>query len=129
MKKYTIIFWVTTSIIFLMEGVLPALTSTSDMAIQGITQLGYPAYFSPMLAAFKALGALALIIPSVSPRIKEWAYAGFGIDFLSAFISIWVVAGFSITYLSFPVVFMVLLVLSYVSYHKKYNIVIERRAQ
>lgn len=70
-KKDKIIFWVTTSIIFLMEGVAPALTSQSEMAVQGITHLGYPVYFGTMLAVFKVLGALSLIIPKVPARIKE----------------------------------------------------------
>lgn len=110
-------FWIATSLIFIMEGVLPAFTSQSDMAIQGITSLGYPAYFSGLLAVFKVAGSLALIIPKVSPRIKEWAYAGFGIDFICAFASIWIVAGLNGT-LVLPFVFMILLVISYISYHK-----------
>jgi hypothetical protein len=93
MKKYTIMFWIATSLIFIMEGVIPAFTSQSDMAIQGVVNLGYPAYFSGLLAVFKVAGSLALIIPKVSPRIKEWAYAGFGIDFICAFASIWIVMG------------------------------------
>lgn len=117
MKKQKIIFWVTTGIIFLMEGVLVAFTSQSEMSVQGIMSLGYPRYFVTLIAVFKVLGSLALIIPAVSPRIKEWAYAGFGIDFISAFISIWVVAGFGVPLL-LPFVFMILLVLSYRSCHK-----------
>lgn len=100
-----------------MEGLVPAFTSQSQMAIDGVTHLGYPVYFSGMLAAFKFLGACSLIIPKVSARIKEWAYAGFGIDFLSAFISIWAVDGF-VPLLVGPVIFMIILVLSYKSYHK-----------
>lgn len=117
MKKHKLIFWITTSIIFLMEGVLVAFTSQSEMSINGITSLGYPAYFAGLLAVFKVAGSLALIIPKVPARIKEWAYAGFGIDFISAFVSIWVVAGFG-KMVVLPLVFMVLLVLSYNSYHK-----------
>ncbi|MCF7864965.1 MAG: DoxX family protein [Candidatus Pacebacteria bacterium] len=117
MQKYKNTFWVTTVIIFLMEGLLPAFTSQSQMALDGITHLGYPVYFSGMLAGFKFLGACALIIPRVSARIKEWAYAGFGIDFISAFISIWVVDGF-VPLLIGPAIFMVILVLSYKSYRK-----------
>ncbi len=100
-----------------MEGVLVALTSHTDMSVQGITSLGYPLYFVPMLAVFKILGSIALIVPKVSWRIKEWAYAGFGIDFISAFISIWVVAGFG-PMLIMPAAFIVILALSYNSYWK-----------
>ncbi len=108
-------FWVTTGIIFIMEGVLPAFTSQTDMAVQGITHLGYPVYFGTMLAVFKVLGSLVLIFPQAPARIKEWAYAGFGIDFISAFVSIVVVDGFGVAAL-LPLVFMILLVLSYRSY-------------
>lgn len=117
MKSYKIAFWITTIIIFLGEGVMPALTSHSEMAIAGITSLGYPLYFVTMLTVFKVLGALVLIIPQIKGNIKEWAYAGFAIDFIAAFVSIWVVAGFG-SGLILPVVAMIILAISYVSYHK-----------
>ncbi|MCB0674626.1 MAG: DoxX family protein, partial [Saprospiraceae bacterium] len=71
-KKYTILFWVTTGIIFIMEGVIPALTSQTELAKEGIRHLGYPLYFGNALVVFKVLGALVLIIPSIPKRIKEW---------------------------------------------------------
>ena len=77
MKKINIIYWTTTIIIFLMEGVMPAFTSQTELAKEGIRHLGYPEYFGNALVVFKVLGALALIIPQVPNRIKEWAYAGF----------------------------------------------------
>jgi uncharacterized membrane protein YphA (DoxX/SURF4 family) len=117
MKKYKIIFWVTTGLIFLLEGVMSALTGHTEMSIQGITSLGYPLYFVTVIVVFKVLGSLALIIPQIPPRVKEWAYAGFGFDFLCAFISLWVVGGFS-SALALPIVAIVILVLSYISYHK-----------
>lgn len=117
MKKHKIIFWVTTTIIFLFEGVMPALTSQSEMSIQGITGLGYPLYFVTLLTVFKVLGSIVLIVPKFPPRVKEWAYAGFGIDFTCAFVSLWVVAGFNVG-LALPVVAFILLILSYNSYHK-----------
>ncbi len=110
-------FWITTTIIFLFEGVLVAFTSQSDMAIAGVTHLGYPVYFAGMLAIFKVVGTLVLIIPKVSSQIKEWAYAGFAIDFLSAFISIWIVDGIG-TGLILPLVMLILLKISYSSYRK-----------
>lgn len=117
MKKAKILFWISTTIIFLFEGVMTGLTSGSEMSIAGITGLGYPIYFVTILAVFKVLGSLVLIIPQVPARIKEWVYAGFGIDFFCAFISLWVVTGFG-TPLLYPIVAMVILVVSYTNYHK-----------
>ena len=117
MKAAKITFWVTTTLIFLLEGVVPALTSQTQMAKDGISHLGYPAYFGTMLAVFKVLGALSLIIPQVPKRIKEWAYAGFAIDFIAAFVSLWAVDGFTGMTI-FPLVVFGILILSYVNYHK-----------
>lgn len=117
MKKAKIAYWISTTIIFLFEGVLVAFTAQSQMSIDGITSLGYPVYFVTLLAVFKVLGSLVLIIPQVPPRFKEWAYAGFGIDFISAFVSIWVVAGINVGLLM-PLAFIIILVVSYQSFHK-----------
>ncbi len=117
MKKYKIMFWVATVLIFLLEGVMPALTSQSEMSVQGFTSLGYPVYFVTVLTVFKVLGSCALILPFVPARIKEWAYAGFAIDFICAFISLWVVTGFG-SMLLLPVVAMIVLKISYIGYHK-----------
>ena len=45
MKKEKIIFWTATTIIALLEGVMPALTSQTELAKEGIRHLGYPEYF------------------------------------------------------------------------------------
>ena len=114
------VFWGSTGAIFLLEGVVPALTFRSDLAVEGVRHLGYPDYFNPMLTAFKVLGALALIIPAVPPRVKEWAYAGFAIDFICAFISIWAVDGFGVG-LIFPIVAVALLAASYLSRQRMFR--------
>ncbi len=117
MKKNKIIFWITTILIFLFEGVMPAFTSQTEMAKEGIRHLGYPEYFGVMLTVFKVLGALALIIPQVPARVKEWAYAGFAIDFIAAFVSHAAVDGFQpLTF--FPLVVFAVLIISYIYYHK-----------
>ena len=87
MKKDKIIYWVTTGFIFLWEGLMPALTSHTELAVEGIRHLGYPDYFRVMLTVFKVLGSLAIIIPAVPARIKEWAYAGLFFTMESAFVS------------------------------------------
>ncbi len=115
MKK--IIFWITTGIIFLFEGVMPALTSQSEMAKEGIHHLGYPAYFGVLLTVFKVVGALVLILPQAPARLKEWAYAGFGFDFICAFVSICAVDGFSGMAMA-PLVVLAILAVSYIYYYK-----------
>ncbi|MEO6348277.1 MAG: DoxX family protein [Aquaticitalea sp.] len=117
MKSHKVIFWTATILIFLFEGVMPAFTSQTEMAKEGIRHLGYPDYFGVALTVFKILGALILVVPKVPPRLKEWAYAGFTFDFLFAFISNWAVDGVSaITF--FPLVVLAILMVSYVYFHK-----------
>ncbi|MFW0739297.1 DoxX family protein [Flavobacterium sp. T12S277] len=117
MKKAKIIFWITTTIIFLFEGVMPALTSQTELAKEGIKHLGYPEYFGNALVIFKILGVLVLVIPSIPKNVKEWAYAGFGFDFIFASISHAAVDGINFQAF-FPLIFLVILAISYVYYHK-----------
>jgi hypothetical protein len=117
MKSTKLIYWMTTTIIFLFEGLLVALTWNTELAVEGIRHLGYPAYFGPLLAAFKVAGALVLIVPSFAGRVKEWAYAGFGIVFISAAVSHAAVDGFGgQTFM--PMIGLAILAASYVTYHK-----------
>jgi len=117
MKKAKIIFWITTIIIFLFEGVMPALTSQTELAKEGIKHLGYPEYFGVALVIFKILGVLALVIPQVPKNVKEWAYAGFGFDFIFASISHFSIDGINFQGF-FPLIFLVILSISYIYYHK-----------
>lgn len=117
MKSTKIIYWATTTLIFLFEGLMPALTSQTEMAKEGLNHLGYPAYFGLALVVFKVLGTLALIIPKVPKTIKEWAYAGFVFDFIFAVISHWAVDGFGMDAV-FPLIIMAVLLVSYRSYHQ-----------
>lgn len=116
-KTTKIIYWTTTGIIFLFEGVMPALTSHTDIAVEGIRHLGYPDYFRIMLAVFKVAGTLVLILPFIKGNIKEWAYAGLSITMISAFISHWAVDGFGGQTL-FPLFVFAILMVSYAYYHK-----------
>lgn len=58
MKATKIIYLTTTVLIFLFEGVMPALTSNTEVAKEGIRHLGYPDYFRNIFTVFKVLGAL-----------------------------------------------------------------------
>jgi uncharacterized membrane protein YphA (DoxX/SURF4 family) len=117
MNKTKITYWIATIIIFLMEGVMPAFTSQTELAREGIRHLGYPAYFGNALVVFKVLGSLALIIPQVPKRVKEWAYAGLAFDFVFASISHGAVDGIDFQTF-FPLIFLGILMISYNSFHR-----------
>ncbi len=117
MRNTKIIFWISTSFIFLFQGLMPALTGHTELAKEGIRHLGYPAYFGTLLNIFKVLGAIVLMLPAVHPRVKEWAYAGFAFDFIFAALSLWIVDGPN-TLVLLPAVAMLILAVSYVTYHQ-----------
>ena len=117
MKKEKIIFWTATTIIALFEGVMPVLTSQTELAKEGIRHLGYPEYFGNALVVFKVLGVLALVIPQIPKRVKEWAYAGFAFDFIFASISHGAVDGMNVQTI-FPMFVLGILAVSYIYYHK-----------
>jgi len=116
-KTTKTVFWITTIAIFLFEGVLPALTSQTELAKEGIRHLGYPEYFGNLLVVFKVVGVLLLVIPKLPLRVKEWTYAGFAFDFIFAAASHWAVDGFGFQVI-FPIIVFAILVTSYICYHK-----------
>lgn len=116
-KIIKIAFWTTTIFIFLFEGVVPALTGNTQLAIDGVRHLGYPDYFRIMLNVFKICGAIVLILPYFKGNIKEWAYAGFGIVFISAAVSHAAVDGINGQAI-FPLVMLLLLIISHRTYHR-----------
>lgn len=120
MKKEKIIYWTATILIFLFEGVMPALTSHTEMAKEGLKHLGYPEYFGMMLMLFKVAGAIVLILPQIPSRLKEWAYAGFSFDFLAATYSHLAVDGLKLMSF-FPLIVLGVLMVSYYYYFYKVN--------
>ena len=50
---------------------------------EAMRHLGYPMYILPILGTAKILGALALLQPTFR-TLKEWAFAGFTINFIGA---------------------------------------------
>lgn len=123
MKKNKIIFWTATIIILLFEGVMPlsTLIFAPQYATAGTKPLGYPDYFGYALIIFKVLGALAITIPSVPGKLKEWAYAGLTFNLIFAVISHCAVDK-NIGFILLPVVISGILALSYVYKNKIQNI-------
>ena len=117
-RTNNIIYWSATTFIVISEGIIPALTFQTQLAKEGITHLGYPDYFGAMIVGFRILGVLALVLPQLSTRIKEWAYAGFAIEFVSASISYIAVDGLTF-YCIIPLISLTVLLISYFTFHKR----------
>ncbi|WP_442587389.1 DoxX family protein [Pedobacter sp. AW31-3R] len=115
-KKTRIIYWTSTGILalFIIPGFFFA---GSEMALKGTAHLGLPLWFHWELSIAKFIGGLVLILPFFPKRLKEWAYVGLGIDFISAFIAILAVDGAGGMWYS-PIVCFVFLVLSYTTFHQ-----------
>lgn len=115
MKKNKIIFWISTSIIFAFEALMPlsTLLFAPQYVNAGTKPLGYPDYFAFTLVIFKALGATALMIPKLHWKIREWAYAGLTFNLIFAVISHIVVDG-NIGFILTPIVVGIILAISYI---------------
>jgi uncharacterized membrane protein YphA (DoxX/SURF4 family) len=116
MKAIKITYWVSTAIVALMMTFSGYAYLTNPTVQQGFQHLGYPDYFRVELAVAKFIGALLLLIP-VAARVKEWTYAGFAIVFISAVIA-HTASGDPVANRVMPAVFLGLMIVSYVMYHK-----------
>jgi hypothetical protein len=90
---------------------------TNQMAIEGFQHLGFPGYFRIELGTAKILGVIALILPWIPSKIKEFAYFGFTITFASALIA-HVSSGDPVNVAIRPVIAFVILAVSYIYYSK-----------
>src|ERR671931_303236 len=82
MKKRNLAYWLATSfvaVIMTASGALAILHVPQFM--QALKHLGYPAYFANLLGIGKLTGVAVLLAPGLG-KLKEWAYAAFGITVL-----------------------------------------------
>ncbi|SIS86512.1 DoxX family protein [Chryseobacterium gambrini] len=120
MKKNTVIYWTATVIAMLTGATSGYFYFTNPMMIGVFHHLGFRDHFRQELGLLKVLGSLAILIPKVSSRIKEWTYFGFGITFLSGTYAHLVIDGLGKSL--FPLIPFVFLVISYLYFHKLNNL-------
>jgi hypothetical protein len=118
MKAINITYWVTTSIIGLMMLFTVYAYLTNPEMSAAFQHIGYPDHLRIALAIAKLIGAVLLVTP-VAARIKEWAYAGFTFTFVGAFLA-HSAAGDPVSVRIMPVIFLLLLTASYVTFHKRH---------
>jgi len=79
-------FWILTAFFCLQIGFTAYAQLRLPQVAEMFTHLGFPDYFRVELSWAKFLG-VALLLAPVPARLKEWAYAGFGITLGSALIA------------------------------------------
>jgi hypothetical protein len=85
-RNTKIAYWASTLFFIVPAGLMgfvEAATGGPPNVAAMVLHLGYPAYLVHILGTAKALGMLA-IVTGFSPKLKEWAYAGFVINLLGA---------------------------------------------
>ena len=115
MKKDKIIYWVTTGIVcsvMLFSAINFSLKDPLGPAESSFAHLGLPNYIKIELTVAKILGVLALLLPSIPPKIKEFAYFGFAITLISASIAHFS-SGDGILFVIDPLIFLGILTASY----------------
>jgi uncharacterized membrane protein len=122
MKKNKIIYWVSTMLIAL-ASIQNGISHFIDPQyfIDSFNHLGYPQYLRYEMAIASILGALVLVLPKTSERLKEWAYFGFGLIYISAFYA-HISVGDDFLKIATPIVFLLTLLVSYYfNYKNKQN--------
>jgi len=76
-KRNKIIYWIATAWLalgMLSTGIVQLIKMEEEVVM--MKHLGYPIYFLTLIAVWKILGVIAILVPKF-PLLKEWAYAGF----------------------------------------------------
>jgi hypothetical protein len=85
-KALIIAYWIVTALFCLQMGFTAYAQLRLPQVTEAFIHFGFPAYFRVELAWAKLLGVVVLLAP-VPARLKEWAYAGFAINIVSALIA------------------------------------------
>lgn len=114
-----IIYWIITGLLAAMMLFSSFAYFTNPEVSEGFAKMGFQDYFRVELGVAKLIGALVLLIPVIPSRVREWAFAGFGITFISAFIA-HLSMGDPVGTSLFPLIALALLIASHTLYIKLY---------
>jgi len=117
MKKLKTWYWIATiifALMMIMDGV--GGITQQEAGKEVLKHLGYPMYLLIIVGIAKLLGA-ASILQNKFKTIKEWAYAGFAINFIGAFASRAFVSD-GISLLIPPLIALVIMFIPYILWKK-----------
>lgn len=120
MNRNKVIYWASTGIVcavMVYSAINFNLKNPLGPMKGAFRHLGYPDYFRIELTVAKALGVLALLLPGLPVRVREFAYAGFAITLVSAAIAHFGV-GDPVFFVIDPLFFLGALITSYVAFRR-----------
>ena len=122
-RRDRIVYWTTTAIVcavMVFSIVNFTFIDRFPFPEGAFVHLGLPNYFRAEITVAKALAVLALLVPGVPTKIKEFAYFGFGITLISASIAHFATgdARISVLFIIDPLIFLGLLIVSYFYFNK-----------
>jgi len=87
LRANSLAFWTVTAL-FCLEMCFTAYYELLPQGAQAFARLGFSSsFFRVELSLAKLVGVLVLLLPIFPARLKEWAYAGFVINLVSALIA------------------------------------------
>jgi hypothetical protein len=122
MKKITIAYWIVNGLLaaFMIFSSLDNVV-TGEQSVAFIhDKMGYPVYFIPWIGVAKILGAIAILLPMLPARVKEWAYFGFFMDLSTAIYS-FIALGEPASGYAPMLLFVGVLIAAYMLHHKRSN--------
>ena len=84
MKKQNVSYWLATGVVAVIMAASGALAILHvSQYMEALKHLGYPPYFANLRGIGKLTGVAVLLVPRLG-KLKEWAYAAFGMVALAA---------------------------------------------
>ncbi|MBK9272967.1 MAG: DoxX family protein [Flavobacteriales bacterium] len=120
MNTLNLTYWIITGLFsgFMIFSSIGGITLMPEAVAMLHDHLGYPLYFIQLISYAKVLGAMAILLPMVPARVKEWAYFGFFIDLVAAVIS-FIAVGDPVTGWAPMLLFIGVLAWAYVLHHRR----------
>lgn len=125
MKKEKTIYWSSTVILGVMMLFSAFNYFTNDQVKSGFIHLGFSDSFRIELGIAKIAGAIVLLFPLFNAMFKQMAYFGFALTFISASIAHFS-AGDSASMIVMPLIFLVVLSVSWIYYFRIHHISIQK---
>lgn len=113
MKKDKIVYWICIGLVSVGSFFAAVNYLSNDEIKQAFVHLGFPDYFRVELAIAKMLGVIVLLIPTLNSTIRQFAFFGFSLSYISAFIA-HLSIGDPIQDTVAPLFFLSLLVVAYI---------------